>query len=137
MVMSTVFLLLLVFIASIAPLLICGRLARLDARQHRRALALRAFSVSTVLTAAIASAFVVLMLYMIRSAPPNVTFGVNWIALGIAFLFLFLWSSAMGAIGYSVGIRLFSNAVAEGNDGGDESVQRLDESGNPYQPPSN
>ena len=135
MVMSIAFLLLLLFIVSTVPLLICGWLARLDARQHRRVLALRTLSVSTALTAAIASAIVVLMLYMMRSAPSNVSFGVNWIAFGVVFLFLFLWSSASGAIGYSVGIRLFSNAVPEGNDGDNEPVQRLDESGNPYQPP--
>ena len=134
--MSIMILLLLLFVGSFVPLLLCVWLARVDARQHRRAMALRTLTVSTALTAAIASAIVVLTLYMMRAAPPNVSFGVNWIAIGIVFLFLFLWSTAAGAIGYSIGTRLFANAIPEGNYGGDEPVQRVDESGNPYQPPS-
>ena len=134
--MSIIFLLLLPIVATIVPALICFWLARIDARQNRRALARRTLSVAATLTAAVTTAIAVLVVFLVRSTAPNASFGVNWIAIGIALTVLFLWASASGAIGYSIGMRLFRITISEGKYGGEQVVQRLDESGNPYQPPS-
>jgi hypothetical protein len=62
--------------------------------------------------------------------------GINWIAVFIVHSVILVWSSVTGSLGYFLSYRLFLPAIPEGSYGGDQPVQRLDESGNPYQPPS-
>ena len=127
--------LLIAVVVNVAP---CVIWARVDAKRGQFRPLARAMTVALCVIAV----FVAIIVYQVvefqsRARAGNTLVYIAWGSLLLSLIVTFIVASVIGSIAYRIGYRMSSAAASvEGSYGGDEPVTRLEETGNPYQPPS-
>lgn len=124
-------------VLALLPLSICAFAASRDAIRGERRFGHRIFY-AALLDVLVVSVFVAITLAILLLKPraANVNFGIDWASLLFFFGFVFLFGAFTGSIGYAVSYRLFQQRPLNESAVGSYPQTPVDETGNPYQPPS-
>ncbi len=135
--MASITLLVLCSVLALIPLCSCAIAARADAIRRERRFGQRIFF-SALFDVLLFMGFAVasLALLLRQDRPPNVYIGIAWIQVIFGCGFVFLVAAFTGAIGYAVSYRVFEQSAAHESYERNEPESRIDETGNPYQPPN-
>ena len=127
----------LIVIASVVIAFPCAIWARVDARRGKRLPFLRAVTVAFILLGIFAGFVTFDLVGELAKASPTYQIRIAWGSLAIAMIFMLVFATFVGWLSYLFAYALAAKRVAvEGAYGGDEPEVRVEETGNPYQPPS-
>ena len=119
-------------VAAMIPFGICALFARSDARRGVHLLLRRSLTVAAGLTLGLLT----LILMAVSAMATQTTVVANWFAIIAAHATVFGTAMTFGSLGYFFSYRIFRSSIPHVPAGGNENMTRVDESGNPYQPPS-
>ena len=116
-------------------MLVCFVAARRDAARRERLFGKRVLVAALLTVVAYFLLMAVLLIMVIRSRPPGANVGIAFTMLFGLGGFIFLLAAFTGAIGYAISYRIYQRTGMQNLDPTIDPETRLDETGNPYQPP--